>query len=173
MPKQSILIPLSIALLVLGVVLWVKDCKPNPTNPIPNSDTQVKEARNTSKVIDSLKQTLEPIHDTILKWKDRWHAAKTITVPAICDSAFKYITSTCDSLIKHDSLLISGQTEIIHKQDTLINKLWQIHSIDSTAIVMLTDSCTRLNKKLRRQKILTKVAAIGGVLLGGVIGAVR
>lgn len=158
MNKQSLLIPLSIALLACAI--WFKSC--TKEQPLDTSEPIILQARSLQAAIDSTKAATAKQHDTVTVWRTRWLAAKSVTVSAVCDSVVKYIVSTCDSLVKHDSLLINGLTEIVNKQDTLISKLWQAHSIDSVTI-------GKLNKRLKWQRVKTKAAFVGGLMTGGLV----
>ena len=107
---------------------------------------------------------------TIVKYRDsvriqhvhHWNKIKLIdTLP--CDTFVKLVISKCDTVIKYDSLQIVSLNDLVKQDSVIIGKLLEGKKEDSLSIV-------KLNKKLKRQKVLTKLGFITGILAGGAVG---
>ena len=107
---------------------------------------------------------------TIVKYRDsiriqhvhHWNKIKLIdTLP--CDTFVKLVISKCDTVIKYDSLTIVSLNDLVKQDSVVIGKLLEGKKEDSLSIV-------KLNKKLKRQKLLTKIGFGTGIILGGAVG---
>ena len=106
---------------------------------------------------------------TIVKYRDsiriqhvhHWNKIKLIdTLP--CDTFVKLVISKCDTVIKYDSFTIVSLNDLVKQDSVIIGKLLEGKKEDSLSIV-------KLNKKLKRQKLLTKLGFGTGVILGGAL----
>ena len=106
---------------------------------------------------------------TIVKYRDsiriqhvhHWNKIKLIdTLP--CDTFVKLVISKCDTVIKYDSLTIVSLNDLVKQDSVIIGKLLEGKKEDSLSIV-------KLNKKLKRQKLLTKLGFGTGIILGGAL----
>lgn len=146
---------LLIAILIL-MALGLKYCnKPVPYVPL-NVQTEIKTR-------DSIRWVVK-YHDSVrVKVLKKWVHIKLNPDSLPCDTQLVNIINFCDTIIQVDSAVISNLKQVI-KQDSIIEgKLFQKIAQDSLQIC-------KLNKKLKRQKIITKFAFITGVGLGGFIG---
>lgn len=108
---------------------------------------------------------------TIIKYRDsirikhvhHWHEVKNNPDSLPCDTFVKILISKCDTVIKYDSLQIVSLNDLVKQDSVIIGKLLEGKTEDSLSIV-------KLNRKLKRQKVLTKVGFITGVLAGGAVG---
>ena len=107
---------------------------------------------------------------TIVKYRDsvriqhvhHWNKIKLIdTLP--CDTFVKLVISKCDTVIKYDSLQIVSLNNLVKQDSVIIGKLLEGKKEDSLSIV-------KLNKKLKRQKVLTKLGFVSGIFIGGAVG---
>ena len=107
---------------------------------------------------------------TIIKYRDsvriqhvhHWNKIKLIdTLP--CDTFVKLVISKCDTVIKYDSLQIVSLNDLVKQDSVIIGKLLEGKKEDSLSIV-------KLNKKLKRQKVLTKLGFVSGIFIGGAVG---
>lgn len=96
---------------------------------------------------------------TVIKWKKI--RLNPDTLP--CDTFVKLVISQCDTVIKYDSLQIVSLNDLVKQDSVIIGKLLDGKTEDSLSIV-------KLNKKLKRQKVLTKVGFISGIFIGGAVG---
>lgn len=106
---------------------------------------------------------------TIIKYRDsirikrihHWNKIKLIdTLP--CDTFVKLVISKCDTVIKYDSLQIVSLNDLVKQDSVIIGKLLEGKKEDSLSIV-------KLNRKLKRQKLLTKLGFGTGIILGGAL----
>lgn len=123
----------------------------------------IKKAYKQIEVGKFLKKDVQAKTDTVKKHRKTYHKSKEEIKTLPCDTALKLIVHVCDTLVKADSVLIEAQNKLILNQDSTITGLLEVHREDSTTIV-------KLNKKLKRQKVLTKAAFILGFGSGGFLG---
>jgi len=95
--------------------------------------------------------------DTVIKYRECWHKGKY-------DTILINVIALCDTVIKHDSILIVTQGEIIDKSDSIITNYQNLVRIDSCTIGQLTKD----NKKLRRKVVFWKVVSAVSLGLNGV-----
>lgn len=142
-------------LLTVLVFVCLKKCESEPY-----VNEKIGDVYRKIEIGKFLKGDVQAKTDTVIKYRDRWHKAKE---RVIHDTAFHEIISICDTLVKADSALIVSQNKLILNQDSTITGLLDVHREDSTTI-------SKLNKKLKRQKVLTKIAFIAGFGSGGFLG---
>lgn len=100
--------------------------------------------------------------DSTIKWRDRWHAVKTLTVTLLCDTVLKIVERVADSVIVVDSSAIVAQARVIALDDSLLCNYRQVVINDSISI-------RALQKEVKRQKRQKWLIAIGAALAGGAV----
>lgn len=141
-------------ILLIVLVCLIPDCQNEPKQP-------VNEFKPLIKTRDSIIKIVEYRDSVRIVYKDKWRKIKyTDTIP--CETLYHEVVSVCDTLILKDSLLISEQGKLIKQDSVIIQKAFSRISSDSTQIVLL-------QKKLKRQKLFTKLSFGAGVIVGGAL----
>lgn len=148
-----------IILFILGAIAW--SLIPKCSNPIPVTNDPIKiKIKQEIKATDSLKKIAKKTDSIRIVEIHHWHQAKETIKYLPCDSAIKIIVHVCDTLIKVDSTEIVELRRVIVQDSLTIKDLFTEVKNDSLVIV-------GLNKSLKRQKLKTKLVALG---LGGLLG---
>lgn len=144
-----------IVLLVL-LIVGLKFCN----TPVIYTPVSVKEEMKTR---DSIIKIVEYKDSIRTIYVTKWRKAKVNPESLPCDTFVHEIIAICDTLIKADSSQISSLNGVI-KQDSVIAR--------RLSDKVLEDSVTigKLNRKLRRQKLITKAAFVTGFGLGAFAG---
>lgn len=132
---------------------------------IPKCQNEPKQSINDFKPLiqkrDSIIKVVEYRDSIRIVYKDKWRKIKyTDTIP--CETLYHKVVAVCDTLIVKDSLLISEQGKLIKQDSVIIYKAFNRISSDSTQIALL-------QKKLKRQKLFTKLSFGAGVIVGGAL----
>lgn len=150
-----------IAALLLTVFLFGRQCNA----PVPvktNIDSLKTTIRSELKERPILKSIAAEKVDSAIKWRDRWHTAKTLTVTLPCDTVLKIVERVADSVIVVDSSAIVAQARVIALDDSLLCNYRQVVINDSMTIL-------GLQKEIKRQKRQKRLIAFASVLVGGAI----
>jgi hypothetical protein len=146
---------------LLGIIFfWLfRGCEPEPVkvNPLKQEIKSLKEKSQDLKKDVQKKDSVRLVH------VHHWHKIKLNPDSMPCDTFLKVVIQKCDTVIKYDSLTILSLKEVIKSDSLIISKQDQLIEKDSVQIA-------KLEKKLRFQKRLTKLAFFGGAVIGGVGG---
>lgn len=153
--KKALVLFLIIVLLIL-IGLGLKECQ----KPIPYTPINIKEELN---IRDSFRIVTRFHDSTRLHHVTNWHNRTRITDSMPCYTEVRYVTALCDTVIKYDSLLIQSLKGTVWIDSVIIDKCIERIAQDSVTIV-------KLNKKLKRQKLITKFAFGIGAILGSIGG---
>lgn len=145
-----------IAVLLLIVFLLGRQCNA-PAVIKTRSDGLKTAIKAELKERPILKSMAEVKVDSAFKWRDRWHAAKTLTVTLPCDMVLKIVERVADAVITVDSSAIVAQARVIALDDSLLCNYRQAAVNDSLSIVAL-------KKEVKRQKRQKWLVGIGAVL---------
>jgi hypothetical protein len=150
---------LGIAVL-LAVLFWLfRGCDYEPVKKVE----PLKEKIRTGLLKrDELKKESERKDSVRIVYITRWRKAKEEIKdnPQLpCDSVIPVVINLCDSIIKQDSSTIVSLKEVIKQDSILLSDYGSLVKKDSVQIA-------KLEKKLRFQKRLTKLAFFGGAVLG-------
>lgn len=143
---------LIIFVLICGYILLLVKCQ-KPVNPSQNVEFKVR---------DSLIKVVEYRDSIRIKHVHHWHGVKNNPDSLPCDTFVKILISKCDTVIKYDSLTIVSLNDLVKQDSVVIGKLLKGKKEDSLSIV-------KLNRKLKRQKLLTKIGFGTGIILGGAL----
>lgn len=152
-------IPYLIIAFLIFCLFW-KGCDP-VVLPIPTED--LSQLRKIEAQIEQGKAEVLILHDTVVKVRNRYIAAKTLTVTITDTTARKVVgevISACDSLDASNKRLTVAQDTLISQLVTVNSKWHNVHARDSMAI----DSMAHSNKKWWNG---FKWGFGSGVLLGG------
>lgn len=108
---------------------------------------------------------------TVIKWVDstrithltKWHNMTRIVDSTKCYTEIVHIIQECDTIIKIDSVEIASLKGLVRLDSNIQVILFKRIRSDSTLIV-------KLNKKVKRNRTIAKVAFITGLGLGGFVG---
>ncbi len=151
-------ITIAALLILLILVIFFNGCgKPRTIYITPKIDTKPIWKAINDKVAEimALKELGRAQDSVRTVYRDRWHKAKTDTVRLTKTQ----IINSCDSALAKDSLAMITKDKTIAGQDTLIAKLWQLRSADSTNHRMEVDSLKMVNKGLKRKLWRTRAIA--------------
>ena len=154
MNKPNYFLPIFLVLIIFAILF--KTC--DKTSQVANIDAKAIGQILRKQLSD--KETLTKIAqsqtDTVIKYRNKWHAGKH-------DTILINVIALCDTVIKHDSILIVTQGKIIDKSDSIITNYQNLVKIDSCTIGQLTKD----NKKLRRKVVFWKVVSAVSLGLNG------
>lgn len=152
--SQKIKIALSIIAVLMGTALILKQCN----KPIPYVPLNIK---NETRIKDSFRVVIK-IHDsTRLHHLNKWRTIVRDSTP--CYTEIRTVIAQCDTVIKYDSIEIVALKGLVNIDSVIIGKL---------SDKVLSDSLTikKLNKRLKRQKLITKFAFGLGATIGAAGG---
>lgn len=153
--KKAFAFFLIIVLLILAGWL-LKQCN----KPVPYVPVDIKKELKTK---DSFR-IITRFHDsTRITHLVKWRNMTRITDSMPCYTEIIPLVQTCDTLIKYDSLVIQDMKGTVSLDSVIIGKL--VKRVESDSI-----DIDRLNRKLKRQKLLTKAAFFLGLGSGGFVG---
>lgn len=150
-----------IALILLIASLWLmislKQCnKPVTYTPVSLPELHIKDSfRTVIKYHDSTRIKTVTDHRTVVK--------TFIKDSTKCYTEIVQIVESCERVIAADSILISSLKANIANDSAIIFKQGLMIEGDSLQIC-------KLNKKLKRQKMITKIALFTGLIGGGALG---
>lgn len=123
-----------------------------PTIVMPEFKPDLQKKDSIIKVIE-YRDSVRTIY--ITKWKKIRY---TDTLP--CEVLYHEVVAICDTIIVKDSLMIDALRAEVSQDSVIISKAFDVIKKDSIEL-------SKANRKLRRQKIFTKVAFLSGLGLGG------
>ena len=115
------------------------------------------------KVKDSFRVVIKYHDSTRLHYLSKWRFKTRMIDSSPCYTEVKTIIAQCDTVIMFDSILITSLKANIANDSVIIFKQGLMLKADSLQIC-------KLNKKVKRNKIIAKVAFITGLIGGGVAG---
>ena len=115
------------------------------------------------KIRDSFRTVIKYHDSTRVHYLSKWRIKTRMTDSSPCYTEVKTIIAQCDTVIMADSVLITSLKANIANDSAIIFKQGLMLKADSLQIC-------KLNKKVKRNKIIAKVAFITGLIGGGVAG---
>lgn len=145
--KNYIIIGLGLTL----VIIWLlRSCESKPI--------QVNTPRQ-----DSFRTVIKYHDSTRLHHINKWRTITRIVDSVKCYEEIKYLIAECDTIIKIDSVQIASLKGLVRLDSNIQVILFKRIRSDSTLIV-------KLNKKVKRNKVLAKLAFVTGLFGGGYLG---
>lgn len=115
------------------------------------------------KIKDSFRVVIKYHDSTRLHYLSKWRFKTRMIDSTVCYTEVKTIIAECDTVIMADSILITSLKANIANDSVIIFKQGLMLKADSLQIC-------KLNKKVKRNKIIAKVAFVAGLISGGVAG---
>lgn len=115
------------------------------------------------KIRDSFRTVIKYHDSTRLHYLSKWRFKTRLIDSTVCYTEVKTIIAECDTVIMADSILITSLKANIANDSVIIFKQGLMLRADSLQIC-------KLNKKVKRNKIIAKMAFITGLIGGGVAG---
>jgi len=150
-PKYWIFIVFGLIILWLTAITYKcehKTKKTYVTNEIKKRDSII----TVVKYRDSIRT------QTITKW--RTIKVKPDSIP--CDTFLQHVITFCDTIISVDSAEIASLKGLVKQDSVIITGL--VKRVNEDSIELMT-----VNKKLKRQKLYTKLSFGAGCLIGGAL----
>lgn len=147
---------LKVLALILLVVLicLIPKCQNEPKQPVNEFKPLIQKRDSIIKVVE-YRDSVRTIYLT------KWRKVKyTDTIP--CETLYHEVVAICDTLIQKDSSEIVALKSVVKQDSVIIYQAFNRISSDSTRIVLL-------QKKLKRQKLFTKISFGAGVIVGGAL----
>lgn len=153
--KKAFAFFLIIVLLIL-IGLVVKECQ-KPIPYIPNSIKEDLKVRDSFRIVTRIHDSTRVVQ--LVKWRNMTR----ITDSTPCYTEIVPFIQACDTIIKYDSLVIQDLKGTVRIDSVIISNCIERIGKDSITI-------GKLNKKLKRQKLITKLSFGLGAVLGGAGG---
>lgn len=115
------------------------------------------------KIRDSFRTVIKYHDSTRVHYLSKWRFKTRMIDSSPCYTEVKTIIAECDTVIMADSVLISALKGQVSNDSVIIFKQSLMLKADSLKIC-------KLNKKVKRNKIIAKVAFITGLIGGGAAG---
>lgn len=139
------------------VVLLFKNCG-GETKPVQSIDLKPE-----LKKQDSFRTVIRYHDSTRLTVLKKWKTITKIHDSVKCYEEIKYIIQACDTIIKIDSVQIASLKGLVRLDSNIQVILFKRIRSDSVLI-------TKLNKKVKRNRTLAKLAFVTGLFGGGYLG---
>jgi len=158
-------------LIIISLTMLVLLVKCNRKEPAPVSSEALrnevfKKLKEKNQIIASLKKKDSVRVEHVVKWNTVkiWVHDTIHEIDSTCKNLITTLVSSCDSVIKHDSLVIQEYKNLA-SQDSLIIETYQLIAYtDSLYIEGLNSQINGLNKQIRKHK------RHKAILFGGVVG---
>lgn len=115
------------------------------------------------KIRDSFRTVIKYHDSTRVHYLSKWRFKTRMIDSSPCYTEVKTIIAECDTVIMADSVLISALKGQVSNDSVIIFKQSLMLKADSVYI-------GKLNKKVKRNRTIAKIAFITGLGLGGVVG---
>jgi len=162
-------------LIIISLVMLVLLVKCNRKEPAPVSSEALrkevyKKLVEKNQIIASLKKKDSVRIEHVVKWNTVkiWVHDTIHDIDSTCRNLITTLVNSCDSVIKHDSIVIQGYKNL-SSQDSLIIQSYQLIAYtDSLYIEGLNSQINGLNKQIRKHKRDKKAIVVFVIIREGV-----